>query len=138
MEPFSEPYQEASASGGDSSCWESVSDPDQLEDTRKPIMCQSDIRTYFKILVKNIADDITDLEKLRYMSDAVQTGQVKSQSALDILWVLERKGKFAYNNIGPLEKLLQDVDRCDLVSKYIVPYKQTYGELAINGAIESK
>jgi hypothetical protein len=86
----------------------------------------------FKLMVKNIAEDINDLSKLMYMRGMNNTGSDRDKiNALDILWKLEKQGEFAHNNVGPLESLLRDIDRCDLVTKHIEPYKQKYRRLAI-------
>ena len=83
----------------------------------------------FKRVVKNIADDIHDLTKLTFMCDIDRSGAKGDRlTALSVLWKQVQKGKFAQDNILPLERLLKDIDRCDLVSKHIEPYKQKYGE----------
>ena len=94
-----------------------------------PCQCLSDMFPDFKRALKNIADDITELSKLTFMCDMnlTDTKQEKS-TALEILWKQVQKGNFAHDNIEPLERLLKDIDRCDLASKHIEPYKQKYGE----------
>ena len=84
-----------------------------------------------KLMVKNIAEDINNLPKLMYMCGMNNTGNDRDKmTALDVFWKLEKKGKFAHDNVGPLENLLRSIDRCDLVTKHIEPYKQKYGHFA--------
>ena len=82
----------------------------------------------FKLMVKNIAEDINDLSKLTYMCSMNNSGT--ERTALDILRKLEQKGEFAHDNVLPLEGLVKRIDRCDLVSKHIELYKQKYGHYA--------
>ena len=78
-------------------------------------------------MVKNIAEDINNLSKLMYMCGMNSTGSDRDKlTALDILWKLEKQGKFSHNNVGPLVSLLRGIDRCDLVTKHIEPYKHKY------------
>ena len=85
----------------------------------------------FKLMVKNITEDINDLSKLMYMCGMNNTGSDRDKlTALDIFWKLEKRGKFAHDNVRPLESLLRRIDRCDLVTKHIEPYKQKYGPFA--------
>ena len=94
-----------------------------------PCQCLSDMIPDFKRALKNIAEDITELPKLNFMSDTNPTDVAGQKlTALDVLWKQVKKGKFAHDNIEPLECLLKDIDRCDLASKHIEPYKQKYGE----------
>ena len=102
-----------------------------------PSQCLSDMQAEFeddfKRMVMNIAEDINDLSTLAYMCDVSMdqtTSKGEKLTALDILRKQIRKGKFACDNVAPLEKLLTDIVRCDLVTKYIVSYKQKYGEHA--------
>ena len=98
-----------------------------------PCQCLSDMIPDFKRVLKNIADDITELSKLTFMCDMSHTG-IKGEklTALDILSKQYQKGKFAHDNIEPLERLLTDIDRCDLASKHIEQYKKTYGEHTVS------
>ena len=99
-----------------------------------PCQCLSDMIPDFKRVVKNIADHINDISKLTFMCDVEHTGPKENKlTALEILWKQVQKGRFAHDNVSPLESLLKDIDRCDLVSKYVVPYKQKYGEHAVTG-----
>ena len=94
-----------------------------------PCQCLSDMFPDFKRVLKNVAEDITDLSTLSFMCDMNLTDtKLEKSTALAILWKQVQKGKFAHDNIEPLERLLTDIDRCDLASKHIEPYKQKYGE----------
>ena len=96
-----------------------------------PCQCLSDMIPDFKRVLKDIADDITELSKLIFMCDMMSLmsdNKREKTTALEILCSQYQKGKFAHDNIEPLERLLTDIDRCDLTSKYIEPYKQKYGE----------
>lgn len=94
-----------------------------------PCQCLSDMFPDFKRVLKNVAEDITDLSTLTFMCDMNLTDtKLEKSTALAILWKQVQKGKFAHDNIEPLERLLTDIDRCDLASKHIEPYKQKYGE----------
>ena len=107
------------------------------EGNRSRRICNSNNKTVmfedFKLMVKNIAEDINNLSKLMYMCGMNSTASDRDKvTTLDILWKLEKQGKFAYSNIGPLESLLRDIDRCDLVTKHIEPYRHKYaGEYII-------
>ena len=107
----------------------------ELEENHSiPCQCQSDTMLGdFKRVVKNIADDINDLSKLTFMCDVDRSNAKGDKlTALDVLRKQVQKGTFAQDNVAPLERLLKDIDRCDLVSKHIEPYKQTYGEHAVS------
>ncbi len=94
-----------------------------------PYQCLSDMIPDFKRVLKNIAEDITELSKLSFMCDMNLTDSKQERlTALDILRKQVQKGNFAHDNIVPLERLLKDIDRCDLAPKHIEPYKQKYGE----------
>ena len=94
-----------------------------------PCQCLSDMIPDFKRVLKNIAEDITEIPMLMFMCDInLMDTRRETPTALEILWKQWRKGIFAHDNIEPLERLLKDIDRCDLASKYIEPYKQKYGE----------
>ena len=105
--------------------------PEPIEEHRSiPCQCLSDMIPDFKRVLKNIAEDITDISKLTFMCDMNLTDTKQEKpTALEILQKQLQKGIFAHDNIEPLERLLKkDIDRCDLASKYIEPYKQKYGE----------
>ena len=94
-----------------------------------PYQSLSNMIPDFRHVLKNIADDITEISTLVFMCDMnlMDTKQEKL-TALEILWKQCQKGIFAHDNIEPLERLLKDIDRCDLASKYVEPYKQKYGK----------
>ena len=105
-----------------------------MESQSIPCQCLSDTMAGdFKRVVKDIADDIHDLTKLTFMCDVDRLGAKGDKlTALDVLWKQVQKGIFAQDNILPLERLLKDIDRCELVSKHIEPYKQKYGEYNVS------
>ena len=106
-------------------------EPESSEEHRSiPYQCLSDMIPDFRRVLKNIAEDITDISKLTFMCDMNLTDTKQEKpTALEILQKQLQKGIFAHDNIEPLEQLLKkDIDRCDLASKYIEPYKQKYGE----------
>ena len=85
----------------------------------------------FKLMVKSVAEDTNDLSTLTYMCGLSNTGPDRDKmTTLDIFWMLEKRGKFAHDNVGPLESLLKRISRYDLVTKHVEPYKQKYGYLA--------
>ena len=62
----------------------------------------------FKRLVKNVANDMhsNDLSNLTYMCDEHQTScKGERLPALDVLRKQQQKGRFAHDNIEPLEIL---------------------------------
>lgn len=81
----------------------------------------------FKRVVKDIAEQIDDIPKLAFMCDEdyanIKSGKL---TALDILWRQVIRGSFSHDNIKPLEQLMKDIDRYDLIAKYINPHEQTY------------
>lgn len=85
----------------------------------------------FKLMIKNITEDINDLSTLTYMCGVNNTGPDRDKTtALDVFWKLEKRGEFAHDNVKPLESLLKRISRYDLVTKHVEPYKQKYGQLA--------
>ena len=100
----------------------------ECADLRRPLSPHCDTRPDFKRMVMNVADDIRvhELSKLRYLCGETQKGE--DLSVLDHLQKLIEKGRFSHDNVEPLEGLLKAIDRCDLLTKHIEPYKEKYEE----------
>ena len=45
---------------------------------------------------------------------------------LDALELLIKKGRFSHSNVDPLVQLLQDINRCDLVTDLVDTYRNDY------------
>ena len=90
---------------------------------------QEDLLSDFKRLVVRLGGALDDEEpkgKIRYLhKDKLGPGG-ESMKALDMLERLEGKGIFSARNIDPLESLLKDSDRCDLIETHLEPYRQKY------------
>lgn len=83
----------------------------------------------FKVLVKDIANNLSseDLEKLSFFCGvSLGEGEKRPKSALDLLWDMLRKGKFSHTSPEGMEKLLRDIDRCDLITTHLDPFKEKY------------
>lgn len=86
-------------------------------------------RDAFKVVVKDIANQLSseDMVKLRFFcGGSLEEGENKHRSALDLLWDMLRKGKFSHTNPEGMEKLLRDIDRCDLITMHLEGYKERY------------
>ena len=90
----------------------------------------------FRVVLKNIACEIVDpkeVQNLRFLGlgDADRSG---AESALEVFQLMLKKGKFSFTNVEPLKNVLEDVDRCDLVSRYLEGYcsRQRYWNYAAN------
>ena len=82
------------------------------------------IRDDFKLMISKVSSSLrqVDVDRIRYLS--LLTDQDTEMSALKLLEILEQKGVYSHTNIKPLEDLLRNAERCDLVSEYIEPYKR--------------
>ena len=91
-----------------------------------------DARLAFRVLVKNVASEIhpKDLKELAFL---VEVGVNETTTVLDVFDEMMRKGRFSYTNVEPLQETLKNIDRHDLVTKYLASYRETYRE-AIAGA----
>lgn len=86
----------------------------------------------FRVLVKNIASEITDgrqLEMLGYFQN-IPAADCKQKSSLEMLDEMMRKGKFSHTNVQPLKKTLENIDRTDLI-RMVDQYNHTYMEAII-------
>ena len=83
----------------------------------------------FKRLVVHLADALDDEDsrrKIRYLyKDRLGPGGDKMKT-LEILEKLEEKGVFSARKVNPLESLLRDIDRCDLIDVHLEPHKERY------------
>ena len=90
---------------------------------------QNDLLGDYKRLIVELGsalDDVEPKEKIRYLhKDKLGTGG-ESMTALAMLERLEGKGVFSARVIGPLEGLLRDCHRCDLIDTHLEPYRQKH------------
>ena len=95
-----------------------------------------DIYKAYMLLITSVADDLhdEDVSKIVFVQDLPQN---QSWKALDVMQCLEKRGKFSCYEIEPLEQLLRDANRCDLVMKYVTEYKRLYGGVASEGRLTS-
>lgn len=109
-----------------------------------PHPCSLDTESYdhlgdYKRLIVELGSALDDGEpkgKIRYLhKDKLGTGG-ESMTALEMLERLEGKGVFSARKIGPLEGLLRDCHRCDLIDTHLEPYRQKYSH-QLNHAGES-
>ena len=90
---------------------------------------QHDIHSDFKRLVVQLAGALDDEEsrvKIRYLQKDKLGHGWEAMKALEILQRLEEKGAFSARNVQPLEALLRDMDRCDLIGSHLEPYREKY------------
>lgn len=95
------------------------------------VPCLSHMIPEFKHVLNDIADEITvnQLSTLAFMYNVnLTSNQGEKLTALDILWKLIQKGTFAYDNTEPLKKLLGNIERYDLMARFVEPYQEKYGE----------
>ena len=90
---------------------------------------QHDNHSDFKRLVVQLASALDDKEsrgKIRYLHKDKLGHGGEEMKALEIFERLEEKGVFAARNVQPLEDLLRNTDRCDLIDSHLEPYRQKY------------
>lgn len=92
---------------------------------------QGDISNDFKRLVVQLAgalDDEDSRGKMRYLhKDKLGPGHAsEGLKALELFNRLEEKGVFSARNVQPLEELLKNIDRCDLVETHLEPFRRKY------------
>ena len=108
------------------------SQPYSLDTNSHAQVYQHDLLGDYKRLIVKLGDALNDDEskgKIRYLhKDKLggACGEDTKASALDLLKKLEEKGLFSARNISPLESLLKDVDRCDLIESHLEPYRRKY------------
>lgn len=97
-----------------------------------PSFCQGDIKREFRTLVNSVAGCLSsdDVRAVLYIESLPVDASAKP---LDVLYQLQKKGKFSYYNIGPLETLLRSINRCDIVDNHIEGFKQVYGDAVTKG-----
>ena len=81
-------------------------------------------------------NDDESKEKIRYLHKDKLGTVGEDTKALVLLRKLEEKGIFSARKIGPLESLLKDIERCDLIESHLEPYRQQYSH-EVNQAGES-
>ena len=72
-------------------------------------------------------------EDIKKCSFLYQIPDDSATTGLDALGYLMNKGTFSHSNIDALEKVLEDIDRCELVSDFVGKYRE---EHAVNTAGE--
>lgn len=87
----------------------------------------------YKRLVCYVSEQLLeeDIKQILWHTDAPPSRL--RDSGLDVLTYLERKGKFSEHNVQDLAKLLQDVNRMDLMEK-VDSYHQQYGKSSLRCA----
>lgn len=105
---------------------------EQLESYGAPSYCHEDIYKAYKLLITNVAEDLhaDDVSTIMFVEDLPQDGTWKP---LQVLHFLEKRGRFSCYHIEPLETLLKESNRCDLVNKYVTEYKRQYSTAAVQG-----
>ena len=75
----------------------------------------------FKRMVHSIANRLSeeDCRMIKFIEILPNFGET---SALQVLDLLERRGIFSQDNIEPLETLMKDIDRTDIITHCIAPY----------------
>ena len=83
----------------------------------------------YKRLILQLGDALEDeklKEKIRYLHKDKLGTVGEDIKALVLLRKLEEKGLFSARKLDPLESLLRDIDRCDLVESHLDPFRQKY------------
>lgn len=99
---------------------------------------ERDPRESFRAVLINIACEIVDpkeVQCLRFLVDADRSAEV--ESALEVFQLMLKKGRFSFSNVEPLKEVLENVNRYDLVSKYLENYmcRQRLWEAASNQTV---
>ena len=84
---------------------------------------EDEMRSEFKRMVHNVASQLSEdqLKEVRYLKS------IKSDDkALQVLESLEQRGEFSFSNVGPLEQLMREIPRVDLIQDHIGPYREKY------------
>ena len=87
---------------------------------------EDEMRSEFKRMVHNVASQLSEdqLKEVRYLKS------IKSDDkALQVLESLEQRGEFSFSNVGPLEQLMREIPRVDLIQDHIGPYREKYRQL---------
>ena len=110
---------------------------EQLESYGTPSYCHEDIYKAYKLLITNVAGDLhaDDVTTILFMEDLPQD---QTWKALQVLHFLEKRGRFSCYDIEPLETLLRESNRCDLITKYVTEYKRQYSTAAVQGKWKGK
>lgn len=79
----------------------------------------------FRKLISDVSEHLLpeEVKKCSFLRGLPQDG---TQTALDTLSYLIKIGKFSHSNVEPLVSLLKDVNRHDLVSTLVEPYKEEH------------
>lgn len=100
---------------------------------------QHDNHSDFKRLVVQLAGALDDEEsrgKIRYLHKDKLGHGGEAMKALEILERLEEKGVFSARKVQPLEVLLRDMDRCELIESLLEPYRKKYAGSQLSQAGE--
>jgi hypothetical protein len=76
----------------------------------------------FRLLLTNIANEIIDPKELETLRFLAGEDRPEVKSALNVFQLMLRKGKFSSANVQPLKKILEGIERCDLVSGILENY----------------
>ena len=89
-------------------------------------VCPCQRRSSFKQMVKDTAEDmgVKDVQTIAFMHDLPD--DYKTAPPLLALQHLERQGKFSDSSLQFLETLLKDINRYDLISKHLEPYRRSF------------
>ena len=78
----------------------------------------------FRKLVSDISEHLSQDEVAKF--SFIQHVPDKNASALAAFNYLLRKGVFSHNNVEPLATILKNIDRHDLLTQLVEPYKDNY------------
>ena len=82
-------------------------------------------QTEFRKLLSALAEQLQP-EDIRKCSFLKSLPNGRTATALETLDYLMKKGTFSHSNVDPLVQLLQDINRCDLVTDLVDPYRNDY------------
>ena len=87
---------------------------------------EADSRRVFRKLIASIASELDDNDKrqLEFQNELGPGGH--QLSALDIFTQLEKKGIIGPANIMDLRSILEDINRRDLINRFVDPFDQKH------------
>ena len=85
----------------------------------------------FRQLLVQLSDELYDeanenQQKIRFLYKRKLGRGRDKMNMLQMLERLEEKGEFSAYNVEPLEELLRSVERHDLISEYVQPYRMKH------------
>ena len=99
---------------------------DEVDTSPDPTTLGDRCRKAWKRVITTVAGRLTveDVANLRYTTDLPRSSET---TAVDVLSQLERRGRFSFSRTAPLEELLREVNRHDLVVNCVEAFRREHG-----------